>query len=372
MLAAFLLEIFVATLWDLQGNEFEEGDSPLTAGRITLADLAGQLDLSTATVSRALREDSVVNAETRERVHALATELGYLPRRAARPTSSPSAPMRKGFALVQPLNSFAFEDPLLLDFVGGMASRTLDFGRLFHLIPTDVSQEERCYDSVLDLDYLDGFVLLNARPSSDWRIEHLQARGVPFVVHGHGSEDAVYPCLDVGFRYGHRLATDHLIGLGHRSIALLNALPGTLAAAEWEAGYREGMEAAGLPIRANWVLHGPKTEEFGYRATRQLLQSEPTPTAAIYSNVLSAKGALQALNDAGVAIGSEFSLIAYDDQLPGAFYSVPITTIFAPCRPMGARLVELLEGAASGEPYDLLQDRSEPELVIRASTATNG
>ena len=342
----------------------------MAASRITLADLAAQLNLSTATVSRALRGDEVVNEETRTRVNTLAGELGYSPRRASRALSQSGSTLRKGFGLIQPLNSFAFEDPLLLDFVGGMASRTLDFGRLFHLIPTEVSQEERCYDTVLDLDYLDGFVLLNARPTSDWRIDYLQSRGIPFVMHGRGSENTIFPCLDVGFRRGHRLATTHLIELGHQAIALLNSLPGTLAAAEWEAGYREAMATAGLSVRANWMLQGPKTEEFGYHATRQLLQSEPSPTAAIYSNVLSAKGAVQALSDLGITIGRDFSLIAYDDQLPGAFYGVPITTIFAPCRPMGSRLVELLDEAVAGESPELLQDRFEPELVVRSSTAS--
>lgn len=345
------------------------GEHRLAGRRITLSHLAEKLGLSTATVSRALRDDDAVNLETRSAVQQVAAELGYTPRASKdRPPPPASPPLKGGFGLVQPLTSFAFEDPLLLDFIGGMASRTFEFDRLFHLVPTEVSQEEMCYGTLLAQNVLDGFILLNARPSSDWRIRYLLARGIPFVVHGRGSEAMPYPCLDVGFRSGHRRAVRHLSALGHSKIALLNSLPGTLAAAEWDAGYREGLEAAGLQSRANWVLSGPKTEEFGYRALRQLLESEPAPTAVICSNVLSAKGAVQALSDLGLGVGRDFSLIAYDDQLPGAFYAVPITTIFAPCRPMGTQLADLLERAVAGEPYEALQAHIEPELVIRGST----
>lgn len=342
----------------------------MQAKRITLSQLAQQLNLSMATVSRALRNDDAVNLETRSAVQRLASDLGYTPRttRDRSANRPPNSAMKGAFGFVQPLNSFAFEDPLLLDFVGGMASRTFELGRLFHMVPTEVSQEEMCYGHLLEQGMFDGFILLNARPSADWRIRYLQASNIPFVVHGRGNEPVTYPCVDVGFRSGHRRAVEHLVELGHRNIALLNSLPGTLAAAEWDAGYREGLETIGAPIRANWLLSGPKTEEFGYRALQQLLESEPAPTAIICSNVLSAKGAEQAISDRGMTIGKDFSIVAYDDQLPGAFYAVPITTIFAPCRPMGAALADLLDRAVAGEPYTNLQIHIEPELVVRAST----
>ena len=316
-----------------------------------------------------MRDDEAVNLDTRSAVQRHAAELGYTPRSSKdRDSRRPGARLKGGFGLVHPLTSFAFEDPLLLDFIGGMASRTFELGRLFHMVPIEVSQEEMCYGNLLDEGTLDGFILLNARPSSDWRIRYLLARNVPFVVHGRGKEATPYPCLDVGFRSGHRRAVQHLLDFGHRQIALLNSLPGTLIAAEWDAGYREGLEAGGIKGRANWILSGPKTEEFGYRALRQLLESEPAPTALVCSNVLSAKGAVQAVSDLGLAIGRDFSLVAYDDQLPGAFFSVPLTTIFAPCRPMGTMLVDLLDRAAASEPYDSLHAYIEPELVIRTST----
>lgn len=344
----------------------------MAAGRITLSHLAQKLGLSTATVSRALRDDDAVNLDTRSQVQRLATELGYTPRPSKdRTLPAVSSKLKGGFGLVHPLTSFAFEDPLMLDFVGGMASRAFELDRLFHMVPTEVSQEEMTYGDLLAQNVLDGFILLNARPSADWRIRYLLARNIPFVVHGRGNETMPYPCLDVGFRSGHRRAVQHLLSLGHRNIALLNSLPGTLAAAEWDAGYREGLEAAGVQGRANWVFSGPKTEEFGYRALRQLLESEPAPTAVVCSNVLSAKGAVQALSDLNLTVGRDFSLVAYDDQLPGAFYAMPITTIFAPCRPMGTMLADLLERAVSGESYAKLQRHVEPELVIRASTGSS-
>ena len=83
---------------------------------------------------------------------------------------------------------------------------------------------------------------------------------------------------------------------------------------------------------------------------------------------MTAKGALFALYESNLKVGRDLSLIAYDDNVAGTFFAVPLTTLFAPIRPLGRQLIRLLERAIAGEDYARLNHVLMPELIIRGST----
>ncbi len=119
---------------------------------------------------------------------------------------------------------------------------------------------------------------------------------------------------------------------------------------------------------ANWVVGGPKTEEFGYSAMRQMLDSAAAPTGVLCSSTMAAKGALSAINERGLTVGRDVSLVSFDDNVAGSFYSVPLTTLFSPSRPLGRMVVDFLDRTIAGEPPGELRYVSHPELIVRRST----
>lgn len=337
------------------------------AKKVTIQHIAESLNLSAATVSRALNDHALISDSTKQAVNELAVRLGYS-RRVGAPRAS-SAAQKKPVAWITPLNNFQFEDPIILEIIGGMVSRAVEVGRQFLHVPTDAAYELDTYRELIASEAVDGFVLANRLTAGDRRLEFLLDQNIPFVAYGATPVDQPYPCVEIAFAEAYRKATAYLIELGHARIALVNALPGFQTSIERERGYRSALDAFGVGASENWIFSGPKNEEFGYRSMHQLLESTPVPTAIVCSSVLGAKGAMFAIAEHGLVVGRDISLIAFDDNIAGTFYSTPLTTMFSPVRPVGRKLIDFLERAIEGEDYADLHHVQAVELVIRSSTA---
>lgn len=337
------------------------------AKRVTIQQLASTLRLSTATVSRALNDHPLINAETKRAVAELAEKLGYAARQSAH-RSAASLGAKKPIVWITPLMNFQFEDPIILEIIGGMVSRSVELGRHFLHVPTDAGHELETYRELIASDEIGGFILANRLAAGDRRLEFLLEQNVPFISYGATPASKAYPWVRVDFAHAYWLGTRHLIELGHRRIALLNAMPGFQATAEREAGYRKALSEVGVDVSENWVIGGPKNEEFGYRNTQQLLDTIPVPTAIVCSSIMTAKSAIFAINERGLVAGRDVSVIAFDDNVAGTFHSMPLTTMFSPVRPLGRRIIDLLERAIAGEDPAELNHVQRAELVIRSSS----
>lgn len=339
------------------------------AKKVTIQDLAKRLNLSTATVSRALRDHPSINEGTRRSAHEMAAEMGYTTHLTSRSLKKPGALLKRPIAWITPLVNFQFEDPIILETLGGVASRCAEIGRHFLHIPTDVGRELDTYRELIADGVIEGFIVANRVTEGDRRVDLLLEEKVPFVAY-YGATPLVgdYPSVDVAFAEAYALGTRHLLDLGHTRVALLNSLPNFQASAERERGYRAAMAERDVWISGNWVVGGPKTEEFGYSAMRQMLDSVAAPTGVICSSTMAAKGALAAINARGLVVGQDISLVNFDDNVAGSFYSVPLTALFSPARPLGRKVVDFLDRTIAGEaPHDL-HHLTHPELIIRSST----
>jgi LacI family transcriptional regulator len=164
------------------------------------------------------------------------------------------------------------------------------------------------------------------------------------------------------------MGTRHLLDLGHRRIALLNAMPGFQASAERESGYRRALAESGVTVSENWVIGGPKNEEFGYRNAHQLLDTTPVPTAIVCSSVMTARAAIFAMQERSLEVGRDVSIVAFDDNVAGTFHATPLTTMFSPVRPLGRRIVDILERVIEGDDVAGLNFIQRAELVARSSS----
>lgn len=331
---------------------------------MTLRELAKQLGLSITTVSRALAGYDDVSEATRRRVREAARRLGYQPNPLGRR-------LRKGrteaIGLVIPTPPGHFGDPFFLELAASLGESLRNYG--LDLLVTACApgpEELECYRRMVEGRRVDGLVVARTR-RKDERILYLAERGVPFVCHGRSEVEVVFPYLDMDGELGFRLATEHLIRLGHRRIGLINAPSELNFSGHRLAGYARALEAAAIPYDGAIVMDGDLTEQGGCEAAARLLASDPGVTAILCANDWMAIGAMHAAREGGMQPGKDLSIIGYDDIPVTRFTSPPLSTVRQPIRAAGRRLAEMLVAHMAGTPAQRLQEVWQPELVVRGS-----
>ncbi len=333
----------------------------------TLKDVAQYLGLSPATVSRALNGFPEVGANTRARVVAAARELGYTPNSNARRLATGKAGV---VGMIFRSSHNLMVDPHFTDFLAGLCSRLAnsEIDLLFHVAPP--GQQLAHYIRFMNSGSIDGMIV-SAPEMEDQRIEAMLARGFPFVVHGKHSDDVPYAYYDIDNDGALSAATRLLCAFGHTRIAFLNG-PKDLAFAEQrETAFLRTLDTHGFSVPAAFISHDEMGEEAGYARASAMLKRQPGPTAFICSSSLLALGVYRALNEAGLAIGRDISVIAHDDVLPHMrteHFSVPLTVTRAPIRDASLHLADMLAEVIAGADPHTLQKTEPVDLVVREST----
>ncbi|MEL6204975.1 MAG: substrate-binding domain-containing protein [Pseudomonadota bacterium] len=311
---------------------------------MNLKSLAESLGLSTTTVSRALNGYPDVSAATRERVCAAAQAQGYAPNTRALSLATGRA-MAIGH-VIPGASRHEIVNPIFADFVAGAGETYGPAGYEILLSVMPEGTEEEGYRRLARSGRVDGLVLQAPRPA-DRRIDLLTELNLPFVVHGRATEaEADYSWLDMDNRRAFARATRHLTDLGHRRIALLNGPADMDFAIRRAAGFHEAMEAAGLAVAPEHIRHDQMTEFFGYAAAREMLAADPKPTAFVTAALLIALGVRRAVEEQGLRMGGDVSVVTHDDGLSyltnGAEGAPLFTATHAPVREMGRATAAML------------------------------
>ncbi|MGH8328196.1 MAG: LacI family DNA-binding transcriptional regulator, partial [Steroidobacteraceae bacterium] len=323
-----------------------------------IREVARELGMSVATVSRALSRPEMLRKETRDKVLAVVERLGFRPNLLARG-------LRRGRAhsilLVVPNLS-----PFFLEIFAGAeeVARRADFALLLGNA-NGPDGEEACFDQVLS-GRADGIILATglapaayagnqrALPPLVTVIERLRGRNVPVIRTDH--------------RSGAHEATRHLIDLGHRRVAHITGLKSVPSTARRLQGYRDALESAALPYAPELVCPGDFTMQSGSDAVEKLLALAEPPTAVLCANDEMAFGAIRALRRLGLTVPADISIVGFDDQNMAAMYNPPLTTVHIPRHELGRRaaleLIEQLEGRNAAHEV-VLPNR----LIVRESTA---
>jgi LacI family transcriptional regulator len=333
---------------------------------VTIRDVAKRLKLSITTVSRALDGYDDVAASTRERVVQTARKMGYVPSRAARQLRRQRA---DAIGYVLPTDTPRFADPFFTEFLAGLGdeatSRHCDL--LVSTAAPRLAAERELYERWLQSRRVDGFLISRLR-TEDWRIHYLTRHKFPFVAMGHSAGERDFPHIEVDARSGFARLVQHLAERGHQRIGYVGAAPDLMLQIDRLAGYRDGLQAAGLPFEAALVAEGDLTRAGGYRAAQSLLGLKQPPTAIIGANDLTAIGVMRAAHERGLRVGHDLAVAGYDGIEEGEHALAPLTTLKQPVYDIARRLVQMLlqeiEGRTLVEKKVLLQ----PELVVRAST----
>jgi LacI family transcriptional regulator len=335
---------------------------------VNLKQLSELLGLSQTTVSRALNGYPEVNEATRERVLQAVKETGYRPNKAAQRLATGKA---GSIGLVMPTAPGHQSDVHFGEFLAGLGEEAVRHDFHFVIMPSDPDDEVGALRRLAISGNVDALFVAYMR-GHDPRLAMLQSLSTPFVVHGrsHGTEPD-YPYLDIDNEAAFYDATKLLLQLGHTRFGLMNG-PAHL---DFAIRRREGVEAAlaerGLHLREDCTSHSLMTDEQGLVAMEQFLQLPDRPTAILCSSTVLALGAIRAVNQAGLKLGEDISLIAHDDVLPllkPENFSVPLTTTRSSLRAAGARIAQRLIGTVKQTAAFPEQELWKAELIVRGST----
>ncbi|MGY6703637.1 LacI family DNA-binding transcriptional regulator [Roseinatronobacter sp.] len=280
---------------------------------MTLKELAASLKLSPTTVSRALNGYPEVNAKTRKRVSDAAEQANYHPNTRAK---SLATGRTHAIGHVIPLSdSHEIVNPVFADFIAGAGETYSRNGYEMVLSMVPDADEEQAYRNMIARGAVDGMIVHGPK-LNDPRIALLTQLRVPFVVHGRSSGIiAPYSWLDINNKRSFRRATEFLLQLGHRRIALINGLETMDFAMRRRAGYLQALQDAGVPHDPALMRQAEMTEVFGHKAATELMRLPDPPTAFLSSSMLVAYGLRRALVDQNVALGRDVSVITHDDDL---------------------------------------------------------
>ena len=211
--------------------------------------------------------------------------------------------------------------------------------------------------------------VLSVSQLSEEERDQLTAKSIPFVVFDPNEElpDDV-PFVGATNGRGGQAATRHLIGLGHRRIAMISGPDHPFCLARM-AGYTSALTAAGLPVDPALLRKTFLTREDGCTAARDLLSRPDRPTAVFTANDMQALGVYQAARELGLKIPEDLSVVGFDDVPAVAWADPPLTTVHQPLAEMAVAATELALALGRGEDVPQVGLEIATTLTVRESTA---
>lgn len=329
----------------------------------SIKDIARAAGVSHSTVSRALNNSPLVSQATRERIWRLAQAMGYSPNAGAR-----GLVMRRTCTVGVVVTTIA--DPWAAEVVEGIEEVAYDHGYSVILAASqDDPEREVSAVETLRSQRVDAVIVTSSRVGALHQ-KRLGAAGVPVILLNSHSQQLTPQTFSVRVDdvHGGRLATEHLLALGHRRIAHVAGPVGHSTTADRLAGYRMALAGANIPFDPALVCAGTGRPPGGEQALAQLLALPERPTAVFCYNDMTAIGLLRAARLAGVNVPHDLAVVGFDD-IPFAAYVAPsLTTIAQPKLEMGQRAMKMALALMANSAEHVSNIVLEGRLVVREST----
>lgn len=323
---------------------------------ISIKDVAEKAGVSPSTVSRALNDHPRISQETKERIQRLAAEMGYSPSAVARSLVTKHT-RTVGFAVAW------VSDPFLAPLLRGVEDFAVENGYTVVLSSFyNEAQRERELLSTFRERRVDGVIVESSRLDA----EHYPLPdqfGLPIVLINR--PEYVHSVSTDNYQGG-RLATEHLVALGHSRIGYIAAERGRRTNVDRLEAYKRVLQARGSAFEPDLVAQGDGYAEGGKEAMRRLLALPSPPTAVFCYNDLTAIGAARATREAGLRVPDDVSLIGFDDIELAAYVHPPLTTVRQPAYELGRRAMEMVLALMENE-REVTSTMLEGELVVRES-----
>ena len=330
--------------------------------RITMQDVAKRAGVSAMTVSRVVNDREGVDTETQRRVEETIRALDFVPNRIARGLVSQKT---QTIGLIVP----DVVNPFFAPVVRGAESAARKAGYRVLLCNSEGDLRlEREYIDDLVAHRVEGLLLAPASDRSRSSILSLLRGGFPLVLIDRTLPNADCDLIVSDSANGARRLVEHLIAVGHREIAHVTDAEDTSTGRERLMGYREALEAAGIPFQSELVIQTTVDRIGGYRAAQEILARVPLPTAVFTVNNMTAVGTMEALRERGLSVPKDMGLVCFDDVEHLAVLSPFLTVIDQPAETFGSLgaqlLLERMSGKASSRPRRIVL---QTDLIVRES-----
>lgn len=329
--------------------------------KVGIKDIAAETGVSIATVSHALRNPDRVSDETRRKVLAAAARAGYVPNRMA---ASLRTSRSGNIVVIIPDVTDSLNGKIISGIEGVASSR----GYSVLLGNTQGSEtREKEFASLTASGQADGIILMSHRMPID--ISSAPG-GIPPLVSGCEFTGVPgIPFVGVDDLSAAKDAVRHLLGYGHKCIAVITGDMKSASSRFRLQGFREAMAEANLEVNESWIMHGHYLPVDGESAARKLIMQKDRPSAIFCFSDEMAMGCMHALNEQGFSVPGDMSVIGFDGIPFARYASPPLTTIAQPTEAIGAACANTL--------FDLIEDKEPPtmksylphELIVRESTA---
>lgn len=331
-------------------------------GRVTLQQVAKHAGVSTSTASLIVRNNPRISEATRKKVLKSMHELGYVYDRIAANLRSQSSDT-VGIIITDISNTF-FSEFLIgvhdaLDEVG----YTVLLGTTFD----SVAKQDHLLSTMME-HRVGGLILCPVSESSQDTIDRLNEIDTPMVLAVRELPGVNSDYVGIDYPEGAKIAVDHLLGKGHKRIALLGGIKESSTWIERMEGYREALSRAGLEVDESLVIDSAPTREGGLEAVLKVLENPNPPTAIFCFSDLIAFGVMQGLMMKGITPGKDMDIVGFDNVPVAEIYHPPLTTISSFPRRIGKEAANLLYQQMEKIEREQQRIILNPELIIRESS----
>ncbi len=332
-------------------------------GRVTLQVIAERLAVSTATVSLALRDSTVVADSTKRKVQRVAREMGYIYNRSA-------ASLRTSRTNILAVAFHDVSNPYFAEMLTAIDETVRSSGRtiLLGTCNENISRQENVLSSLREYRP-DGIIVCPVGGSTEDSLRNIAESGVPIVQIAREIEGLNADFVGADDRYATELAVEHLAGLGHRRIAYVGGNDGTSNGRLRHASFVESLARHGCPAEAPTIIAGDGRRATGLESVPRLLALSEQPTAIVCFNDTVAFGVMHGLQRVGLTPGKDISVVGCDDVSDAALWVPPLTTINNQHIEMGRLAAEMMMRRLQDPGQPRRRITLEPRLIVRETTA---
>ena len=315
--------------------------------RATVREVARRAGVSPMTVSRVVNGSRRVRPETRLAVEQVIAAVGYVPNDLARGLTT-----RKTLTLglIVPDVGNPFYAPIARG--AESVARRSGYRVLLCNSEGDLSLEGE-YIAAMLRHRVDGLLIVPVSDASRIHLHRLDRHGTPYVLIDRSIPGVEADVVQGDSLGGARKLIEHLIGLRHTRIAMIAESESVSTSRERRRGYRDALEAAGLPVLPELLVEATVDMQGGYTGIHALLKLDPRPTAVFAINNLVAVGAVKALREQGLTVPGDMALVAFDDIEHVAALNPFLTVMPQPAETFGTIAVQLL--------FDRILGRGQPQ-----------
>ncbi len=307
----------------------------MSTTQTTLREVARRAGVSIKTASRVVNQEPNVAPATRRRVERIIARLGYRPNSVARSMRTRRSEM---LGLVVP----SIRNPIYPAIARGVEDTARAYSRAVVLVSADRDPDREADCIALLVDRRVDGIILGSPVVGPAGLSPARRAGIPVVAMNPNVSLPGVLSLRIDNAGAAREMTAYLVRLGHRRIGFLDGIPALLRCRERLAGYRAGLQAAGLAFDADDVERGDFAYEAAYHATQKLLDRQRSLTALFAGNDLMAIGAIAAAVDRGLRVPEDLSVVGFDDIDLAAMVRPGLTTVHQPNYEMGALAADLI------------------------------